>query len=159
MSALALITSVCIFLASFMGLSLDAMHIWPFVLHLGIFALLIPMCVIEYPSMARRTFFSKEFADGKPPWVVPISRGLAIFFVAHFILFLVLSHLASPGIANGPFVLNDHGTIKKILTRPEYLRLKGYELRLFAAGWIFFYYMTTAYWWFPPRRISTSPTV
>jgi len=153
LSGLALFTSVGVYFASFAGLTLDEMHFWPFVFHLGIFALMIPMCVIEYSSMAQRTFW-KEFADGKPAWVGPTTKGLAIFYAAHFILFLVLTHAASPeaDTVTGHFVLNDHGTIRKILTQHDYIRLKGDELRLFVTGWIFFYFVTTAYWWFPLKR-------
>jgi hypothetical protein len=134
LSGLALIGSVSIYFASLAGHSLDAMHFWPFALHLGIFALMIPMCVIEYPSMKQRTFYWKEFAEGKPAWIVPTIKGLGIFCLAHFVLFLVLSHAASPEIVNGQFALNDQGIIRKILTGHEYLRLKGDELRLFATG-------------------------
>ena len=57
--------------------------------------------------------------------------------------------MASPEIINGQYVLNNHGQIVRVLTRYEYLRLKGAELRLFASGWMFFYFVPTMYWWFP----------
>jgi len=117
------------------------------------------MCMIECPSMAQRTFFMKGYAIGKPPWIISGIHAPGVFFAAHFILFLVLSHAASPEIVNGQFVLSDHSSIKEILTEHEYLRLKADELRLFATLWMFFYFATTAYWWFPSHRSSPSPTV
>jgi hypothetical protein len=151
LSGLAFVACIAIYGASFVGLTLDGLHLWPFAITLGIFALMIPMCVIEYESMAQRTFFWKGFADDKPNWVVPTIKGLGILYLIHFILFLALSHAASPDIVNGQFVLDDHGTIKRMLTEREYLRLKGDELRLFATGWISFYSVTTAYWRFPSK--------
>jgi hypothetical protein len=115
--------------------------------------------VIEYQPMAQRTFFMKGFAVGKPSWIVSGINTLGIFFAAHLVLFLVLSHAASPEIVNGQFVLNDHGTIKEMLTERAYFHLKADELRFFASGWMFFYFATTAYWWFPSSRSSPSPTV
>jgi hypothetical protein len=157
LSGLALLASVAIYVASFDGLTLDGMRFWPFALHLGIFALFVPMCVIEYSPITQRTFFMKGFAIGKPTWVVPGIQILVIFYLVHFTLFLILSHAASPQIVNGQFALNDHGTIKKILTQHAYLNLKGDELRLFAAGWISFYSVTTAYWWFPSTQRPQNP--
>jgi hypothetical protein len=151
-SGLALAVSIAIYGASFAGLTFDAMFLWAFVLHLGIFALAIPMYAIGNSSIQQRRFFWKGFANGRPTWAVPGIKILGIFCIAHFVLFLVLSHAASPEFVNGQFVLNDHGTIKKILTHNEYLSLKGDELRLFATGWIFFYFVATAYWWFPSKR-------
>jgi hypothetical protein len=96
LSGLALLASVAIYVASFDGQTLDEMRFWPFALHLGIFALFVPMCVIEYSPMTQRIFFMKGFAIGKPTWVVPGIQILGIFYFAHIVLFLVLSHAASP---------------------------------------------------------------
>jgi hypothetical protein len=64
-------------------------------------------------------------------------------------LFLRLSHFASPQIHGGDYVLNDHGRIVAVLTKTEYLVLKGWELRSFASGWMLAYFFLTMYWWFP----------
>ena len=84
-----------------------------------------------------------------PKWVVPAINVIRLFCMAHFVVFLVQSRMASPEIINGQYVLNNHGQIVRVLTRYEYLRLKGAELRLFASGWMFFYFVPTMYWWFP----------
>jgi hypothetical protein len=154
------------------------------VLHLGGFALVVPMVVIEYSSFEfetppwiwfsggrqikrgsfswkgyaqgaplwEETFYWKQFSQGMPKWVVPVIKLLGLFFIFHFILFLVQSHAASPQIEDGHYVLNNHGQIVKTLTQLEYFKLKAAELRMFAAGWIFFYFVPTMYWWFPRGR-------
>jgi hypothetical protein len=95
------------------------------------------------------------FARGLPRWVVPSIKLLGLFFAVHFVLFLAQNHASAPEIKNGEYVLNDHGKIVKTLTRSEFYKLKGAELRLFAAGWMFFYFVPTAYWWFPRTEQET----
>jgi hypothetical protein len=118
-------------------------------LFVGVFVPFIPMCGLEYRAMSNRTFFWKGFSCNMPKWVMPTVRMLGVFFVIHFVLFLVQSHAVAPEINDGQFVLNDHGTIKKLLTESEYLWLKGAELRLFVTGCLCFYFVPMAYWWFP----------
>jgi hypothetical protein len=154
-SAGGLLASVVIYIASYYGGTMDAIAGWAIVLHIGIFVLLLPMCVVEYSALKQRTFFLKGFARGMPKWVVPGVKLLVLFFAIHFVLFLMQSHAAAPEIRNGEYVLNDHGRIIKALTQSEYYALKGAELRLFTAGWMFFYFVLTAYWWFPRTRQKT----
>ncbi len=74
-----------------------------------------------------REFFWKGFAETRPQWTVTTIKGLGIFALLHFVLFLVLTHGCSPEIVNGAFVLNDHGTIRRVLDQTEYLSLKGWK--------------------------------
>jgi hypothetical protein len=151
-AALGLAASVVAYIGSYFGTTMDTLFRWAVVLHIGVFALLLPMYAIEYSALKDRTFFWKRFAQGLPNWVVPGIKLLGLFFAIHFVLFLVQSHAASPEVKNGEYVLNNHGKIVKVLTQPEYLKLKGAELRLFATGWMFFYFVPTMYWWFPRNR-------
>lgn len=128
---------------------MDSMSRLAIVLHLGVFILLLPMFGAEYSGLLDRSFFWKGFAQGKPKWVVRGVNLLGLFFVLHFVLFLVQSRAAAPEIINGQYVLNNHGHIVKVLTQSEYSTLKGAELRIFATGWMFFYFVPMMYWWFP----------
>jgi hypothetical protein len=69
-----------------------------------------------------------------------------------FLVFLTLSHAASPEILNGEYVLNSHGKIVGHISERDYLFLKGWELRLFASGWILVYYALMMHWWFPRQE-------
>lgn len=136
---------------------MDGLSRWAFVLHIGVFVLWLPICVLDYASMKDRSFFWKGFSQGKPKWVIPSIKLLGLFFALHFLLFLIETHAASPQINNGQYVLNNHGQILKVITQREYLHLKGAELRLFATGWMSFYFVSLAYWWFPrPARASSN---
>jgi len=76
---------------------------------------------------------------------------LFLLFITVFLAFLALSHASSPEIVNGEYVLNSHGKIVRYISEREYLALKGWELRLFASGWMVFYYALIMYWWFPRK--------
>jgi hypothetical protein len=80
--------------------------------------------------------------------------GIAITIVRESLITIPrnphLSHAASPEIINGEYVLNSHGKIGHISER-HYLILKGWELRLFASGWIVFYFAIMMHWWYPRR--------
>jgi hypothetical protein len=142
--------------ASFMGATMDGIFRWAIWLHVGVFALLLPMYAVEHGAIKNRSFFWKGFVQGLPAWAVRAIKLLGLFFIVHFGLFLIQSHAAAPEIKDGQYVLNNHGKIVKVLTQSEYQRLKGAELRLFATGWMFFYFVPTMYWWFPRGREARS---
>jgi hypothetical protein len=141
-----LIAAIYIFTASFFGLTMDKLGGKAFLLHLGIFALAIPLVVVGRWSKGVNPF------HGKPGWVLRSFQVLFLLFVAVFFAFLALSHAASPEIINGEYVLNSHGKIVAHISEKDYLFLKGWELRLFASGWTLGYYALMMYWWFPRRE-------
>jgi hypothetical protein len=71
-------------------------------------------------------------------------------FIASF-LGLTMDRLGgrAPEIINGEYVLNSHGKIVGHISERDYLLLKGWEVRLFASGWILFCYALMMHWWFP----------
>jgi hypothetical protein len=138
-----LIASIYIFIASFLGLSMDNLGGKAFLLHLGIFALFIPLIFVDHWSNGVDPF------RGKPRWVLRSMQILFLLFLVVFFTFLFLSHAASPEIINGEHVLNNHGKIVGYISERDYRSLKGWELRLFASGWLLGYYAVMMYWWFP----------
>jgi hypothetical protein len=138
LSGCGLAASAVVYVGSYVGTTMDSISRLAIVLHLGVFMLMLPMFAVEYPGLVNRSFFWKGFKQGRPRWVVPGVNVLGVFFMLHFVLFLVQSHAAAPEIINGQYVLNNHGQIVKVLTQSEYSTLKGAELRIFATGWMFF---------------------
>lgn len=138
-----LIAGIYVFIASFFGLSIDNLGGKALLLHFGIFALAIPLIFVERWSKGVDPF------RGKPRWVLRSMQILFVLFVVVFFTFLALSHAASPEIIHGEHVLNDHGKIVRYISEREYLFLKGWELRLFASGWMLAYYALMTHWWFP----------
>jgi hypothetical protein len=138
-----LIAGIYIFIASFFGLSMDKLGTKVFLLHLGVFALFVPLVGVERWSKRVDPF------RGKPHWVIRSMQTLFLLFVVVFFTFLALSHAASPEIINGEYVLNSHGRIVGHISERDYLFLKAWELRLFASGWILAYFAIMMYWWSP----------
>jgi len=140
------LAGIYIFIASFFGLTIDKLGTRAVLLHVGIFALFIPLVTVERWSKGVDPF------GGRPRWVVRSIKMLGLLCLVVFIVFLALSHAASPEIINGAYVLNNHGKIVGYISERGYLFLKGWELRLFASGWMFFYYTIMMSWWFPRRE-------
>jgi hypothetical protein len=141
--------SVMVYLTSFFGFTF-ANHPVLFVsLHGGVFVLLAPMFLVDYSSLRNMVFFWKVFGAAMPSWAIPTLKILGGLAIAHFILFLLLTHATSPTVKDGQYVLDDHGRTIRVLSQEEYLRFKGWELRMFAAYWTFFYAVPALYWWFP----------
>jgi hypothetical protein len=140
-----LIAGVYIFIASFSGLTMNKLGTRAFLLHLGIFALFIPLVFVDRWSKGVDPF------RGKPRWVLRSMQMLFLLFVVVFVSFLALSHAAAPDIINGEYVLNSHGKIVGHISERDYLFLKGWELRLFASGWILAYFAVMMHWWFPRK--------
>jgi hypothetical protein len=148
-SACGLVASTVIYVGSFVGLTMNELSQRAVIFHVGVFVLLLPIFALEWRGLKNRKFFWNGFAAPMPTWVVPAVKVLGLFCMGNFLVFLVQSHMASPEIIDGQYVLNNHGQIVAILSHSEYLHLKAAELRLFGSGWMFFYFVPTVYWWFP----------
>ena len=110
--------------------------------------LFLPMLAIEYAGI-KANVFRIQFNRGKPRWVVFGIKTVFVLFLIVFVLFLTLSRAASPQIRDGQYVLDNHGQIVRLLSETEYVRLKEWELRMFALAWMGIYLQLAAYWWFP----------
>lgn len=119
------------------------------------FIFLVPMFLIEGKSLKRKTFFWKDFAKHMPNWVVPAIKIVGLIAIAHFLLFLILTHANSPEIKNGVYVLESHGETVKILSERQYFHLRGWGVRMFGIYGIFMYLVSVLYWWFP-RNVCRS---
>jgi hypothetical protein len=91
------LAGICIFIASFFGLTMDKLGARAVLLHLGIFAPFVPLAIVE-----RRSKGVDPFA-GRPRWVVRSIQTFGLLCVVNFFVFLALSHAASPEIINGAY--------------------------------------------------------
>lgn len=136
--------------------SIDVTDKVPFVwvLHLGIFVVVVPAVIslekdkeIKDHLKSKTTFipppvslFIEIYRLRKPPvWLIVIAITGFIYGIINFILFLKSSHLGSPSIRDGQYILHNHGTLVKILTEQEYHHYKANEVRGFSGHWLFFY--------------------
>jgi hypothetical protein len=115
-SACALVAALTAYAISFMGATMDAVFRWALFLHIGVFALVLPMYAVEYSTIKGSRFLWDAIWRGVPKWGVRAIQMVGIIFAAHFVLFLVQGHAASPEIKDEHYVLNNHGQIVKELT-------------------------------------------
>jgi hypothetical protein len=143
-AGLGFLAALYIFVASFFGLTMDPFEPQGLLIFLGIVVIAVPKAIVD-----RGPRWVSPF-DGKPRWALRSMQVLFVLFVGLFIAFLVLGHGAFPKIFNGEYVLDSHGKIVGYLSARDYFFLKGWELRLFASGWMTVYFALMVHWWFPP---------
>jgi hypothetical protein len=120
-----ILASIVVYLLSFTGVTLYQQFRWFLFLHIGVFILLIPISLIERSAVRSGTFYWKGFASRMPHWAVPTIKVLGGLAIAHFLLFLALTHAGSPSVKNGEYSLDDHGRTVRVLSKEEYLSLRG----------------------------------
>src|SRR5260370_7418873 len=108
------LAGIYIFIASFFGLTMDKLGAKAFLLHLGIFALAIPLVIAERWSKGVNPF------GGKPRWVVRSVQILGLLCIAFFFVFVALTHAPSPKIVNGDYVLNIHRNTLRSTSEQHY---------------------------------------
>jgi hypothetical protein len=70
-SCCGLVAAIVVYIASYMGSTMDDVFRWAIVLHLGIFLLLLSMYTAKYSAFRSGLFFWKEFGRRMPKWVFP----------------------------------------------------------------------------------------
>jgi hypothetical protein len=151
-SMIGLLASLAVYIGSFFGLTSDDLGLRMLPLHGGMI-LMIGAFIVDRNSRQRqlgRTMwpYTDALEGLAPKWTVWSVHILFIAAILQFFLFLLLSHAAVPAIMDGRYVLNDHGTIKGLLSSAQYFRLKGFELRLFSSAGLGCYSFSSIYWWF-----------
>lgn len=148
LSFLGFAASIIAYVESFSGSSSESVFRWWIVLIPGMIGLFIPLYVREYPSSRAPLFFLTGFAREMPEWVAPCAKALAVIGLIHLIWFAAHSGLGAPSIEDGQYVLSSRSHVLKVLSRAEYMALRGDELRAFASMTAAFYFVPMMYWWF-----------
>lgn len=123
--------------------------IW--VLHLGIFVVWLPAVLKlrkdeELKAYQQSDFWSRMNPLGfykiifrhTPTWLIIIAIGGFFYAMINFWLFMD-SHLGTPDIKDGQYVIQYRGELVKILTEQEYIHYKANEVRGFSGHWLVFY--------------------
>jgi hypothetical protein len=108
---------------------------------------------IQGLSKELKKIYKKEYVSA---WLGIIRLLLIFIYIpANFFICLELLEGGSPSIENGVFILKNHGTIIRVLTEAEYLRMLSYISRLFTGHWIAFFFTYTVYFLNKYRRNNT----
>jgi|ERR1700722_106865 len=149
LAACGFVAGVLAYVGSFLGAPVDPILQWGILpVIVIVLAIHTPIYVLEYPASRSPSFAWTGFARGLPSWVAPCAGLLALFCLAQFVWAASQWGLGVPEIQDGQYVLGAHSQILKVLTQPEYFRLKELELRLFAAITINLCFAPMMYWWY-----------
>jgi hypothetical protein len=147
------------YIGSFFGATMGNSSGWIILLCVGVFALGIPVQILEYPGSRALTFYWKGFARGMPSRVARCAGLLWLIAIAHFAWFTLHSGWGVPAILDGQYVIEARGHILRVLTQAQYLTLQEAWLRGVASIIIACYFMPMMYWWFRrndlPSRLNS----
>lgn len=138
---------------SVMGIAVQEYVPFVFVLHGGVFLVFFPAIIFsiidrggfdldnkitrrERARENRRAMF--QLFKTVPKWLSVSVIIAFIYAMLNFFLFMS-SQPGGPEIKEGQYVLQNHGTIIKELTKEEYLFYLSNELRGFSGHWLLFY--------------------
>ena len=89
LSACGIVACALAYVESFFGAMIASSFPWLILLCIGLFAVGIPIQILEYPESRAPTFYWKGFARGMPRWVAPCAGLLWLIAIVHFVAFAV----------------------------------------------------------------------
>lgn len=145
-----LLLSLLAHLMAFLGVNLAKYVPWVWWLHIGIFVLTVPLLFTQ-GFKSRKTFW-REFNSRLPSWARRAYKALFLYAIVNFVIFGFLSSGGVPDVCEGKYVLENHGTVIREISKEEYERQKAYVLRLFSGGWMVFYLFFALSFWYRKGR-------
>jgi hypothetical protein len=139
------ILSLVVHISSLLGLDVAAYFYGVWFLHLGIFAVCVPLAI--YTRMDSQPSLG-QVATALPRWVVTVGVVICVYAVANFIIFIAGTEGGSPTIRDGKYLLLEHGKLIREITASEYTAFQVNALRGFSGHWLVFYFAPTIYFLF-----------
>ncbi len=139
-SALALLASITAYSATFLGVDIHRVlpNIW--LLHLGMFGVLIPTALLLPKKRGERDFRWGDVWVGVPAWVRWSLAALVVFCLMNVAAFEFVCGNGGPSVEpDGSYAISSHGRIIRSITAEEYRRARGFEFRSFSCWWILCY--------------------
>jgi hypothetical protein len=139
---------------SFFGVSLTDRVPLTWVLHLGIFVVVLPLFLVAR-SHSRPGSSSdrwKLLFWKHPSWVIGAVEALIAYAVINFGVVFYLSRGGKPEIVDNQIVLESHGRVIRRLTAEEYEYQRALTTRMFSGHWMLFYGIPLLYLGFGRRQ-------
>jgi hypothetical protein len=149
-SAVGLVISEIVHFSTYFGFDPQELGPSVFLLHIGVFAVMIPAILLQNGSSNRRgnsKSLKNQFSHA-PRWMSHAAGVLFAYAIVNFIVsILLLSSFSGKSPTrqpNGTYTVRRDGTTVPI-TSAEYHRFRSVEIRLFSGHWMMFYaFATTA---------------
>lgn len=147
------IAGLAVHISSILGIDVSEKFPFVWLLHLGIFIVFFP-AIIKLIMLQSNTPGFKEdknkfkmyrllYDNSSKPLLI-IAAFFFVYAMINFMLFTSNSGGGGPSIADGHYVLQNHGSIIKNLSFEEYQHYKANELRGFSGHWMAFYSLALA---------------
>jgi hypothetical protein len=147
-------TSLIVHLSTFLGINPARFGPGVWVLHVGMFAVLVPM-IFDQGRMEKKTF-QREIFSALPGWARHLISVFFVYAIINLALFVFLSGRGVPSERDGKYALHSHGSVIRELSEEEYDRHKAYELRAFSGHWMVFYLIPALYFSYRKDKTDVS---
>lgn len=139
--------SLIVHLTTFFGIN-PAKYI-PLVwgLHVGIFMVFFPMLFVQRSAPKKKDVWAMLFAP-IPRWARYAVKAFFVYAFINFALFFFLSRGGTPDVRDGKYVLHNHGTVIRELSKDEYELQNAYILRGFSGHWMVFYLIPALFFYY-----------
>ena len=145
-SSLLLVASAVVHFVTFAPINIADAFPPIYLLHVGIFALIIPIVFIERvlknsPSVTKSGSPNDEMVDNAsdPGWFMFTCLILGAYAALNFLIFF-LTYEGNPKFEAGLFWLEDHGKVIREISQAEYDAVSAKRLHGFSGHWLVFYF-------------------
>ena len=146
------ILALLVHLLTFFGIEASDYVRGVWLLHLGIFAVGIPIIIIQKSEKNYREMFHDH-----SKWVQALTVIFTVYTLANFIFFIYWSSEGSPVVENGHYFLQNHGKFIRTITENEYYWERAYILRGFSGHWMMFYFIATSTYFSKSKDLFNNP--
>lgn len=154
-SAIGFVAALLVHLAALRGVDVAARIPAIWLLHLGIFAILVPLVFLLRRDFGARTSLSR-IAKALPLPAVILGGVVLAYAIVNFMLFIQATEGGSPAMQDGTYFLMDHARVVREITSAEHTAFRANEVRGFSGHWLFFYYVSTIFGFFWKPEASSS---
>lgn len=153
-AAIGFVASLLVHVAALQGVDVAAHFSGVWLLHLGIFAVFIPLVLLYRRDLGSRTSLLR-IATTLPRLVTILGAAIFAYAIVNFMLFMAATEGGNPTIHDGKYLLLNHGKLIREISSEEYSAFKANEVRGFSGHWLVFYYVAAAC--FLGRKPDNSP--
>jgi hypothetical protein len=158
-ASIGLVLSLYVHLLSYFGVPVvqRAPSLW--LLHLGIFVVILPFALVKVggSKQERKVSFWLRLFKEHPPWVLNLVYVLFLYAIINFLVGLYLTSGGVPAIVNGQTVLASHSKILRVLSPQEFQYHQALAMRMFSGHWLLFYGIPCLYLAVGRRRQPPGP--
>lgn len=120
-------------------------------LHVGVFVVFVPFVFSMRKSLGSKPKW-RQLRQALPGWVLLLCLGLMAYAAVNFLVSMQDMQGGSWSIADGKYILSDHGRLIREISAAQYHALQANLLRGFSGHWLVFYFLPFVWFMFGRKR-------